>query len=215
MDRLVHKNGLIKRELLLLKPFIKEPWKEFTLTEIKESTGTKSHHYAFESMKKFASMGMLNERKVGKTNVYKINAKATLTIAYLSFLESIIRDERKDVPYGNLLRIAEKIKSPFYSLIVGGSYAAKKQRPTSDMDVVIIIPNSEDKRTYEIALKEGELMLPEVHGFVFTQEELYLMLTDKKELNYGKELARKHIIFFGGESYYRILLEAIENGFKG
>ncbi len=33
MDKTIHKNGLIKRELLLLKPFLKEPVREFTLTE--------------------------------------------------------------------------------------------------------------------------------------------------------------------------------------
>lgn len=214
MDSLVHKSGLMKKEILLLKPFIKEPWKEFTLAEVKRSTGIRSHHYAFEALKKFASMGILNEKKMGKVNVYSVNAKSMLSISYLSFMESIIRDERKDIPYSNLLRIAEKIKSPFFTLLVGGSYAEKKQKPTSDLDAVMIIPNSESKKPYETALKAGELMIPEVHGFVFTQEEFYLMLTNK-EYNYGKELARKHIIVFGGEPYYRILLEAIDNGFKG
>ncbi len=214
MDSLVHKNGLMKREILLLKPFIKEPWKGFTLTEIKRSTGTKSHHYAFEALKRFASMGILNEKKVGKANVYSVNVRSILSISYLSFMESIIRDERRDIPYSNLLRMAERIKSPFFSLLVGGSYAEKRQKPTSDLDIAVIIPNSERKRPYETALKAGELMIPEVHSFVFTQEEFYLMLTNK-EFNYGKELARKHIIVFGGEPYYRILLEAIDNGFKG
>ena len=82
------------------------------------------------------------------------------------------------------------------------------------MDVAIIIPASESKKSYEIALKEGELMIPEVHGFVFTQEEFYLMLINK-EYNYGKEIARKHMIICGAESYYKILFEAMRNGFKG
>ena len=214
MDRLVHKSGLMKKEFMLLKPFIKEPWKELTLTDIKRSTGTKSHHYAFEALKKFAAMGILNEKKMGKANVYSVNAKGMLGISYLSLMESVLRDERKDIPYGNLLRMTEKIKSPFFSVLVGGSYAERKQRPTSDLDIAMIIPNGEDKRIYETALKAGELMIPEVHGFVFNQEEFYLMLTNK-EFNYGKELAKKHIIVYGGEPYYRILLEAIDNGFKG
>jgi predicted nucleotidyltransferase len=214
MDKLVHKNGLIKKELLLLKSFVKEPWKGFTLSEIKVVTGVKSHHYIFEALKKFSAMGILKESKVGKTNIYSVNPENALTISYLAFMESIIRDERKDVPYTNLLKMAEKTKSPFYIFLVGGSYAEKKQKPTSDLDVTVIIPDRDSKRPYETALKAGELMVPEVHGFVFTQEEFYLMLTNK-EYNYGKELARKHIIVFGAEPYYMILMEAIRNGFKG
>jgi hypothetical protein len=214
MDKSVHKNGLVRKELLLLKPFIREPWKGFTLAEVKGSTGVRSHHYAFEAMKKFTALGILKESKVGKTNVYAVNSGNPLNASYLAFLESIIREERADIPYRNVLKITGKIKSPFFSLLVGGSFAAKRQKPGSDLDISIIIPNSESKRPYETALREGEFMIPQIHGFVFTQEELYLMLTNR-EFNYGKELARKHIILLGAEPYYRILMEAIENGFKG
>ncbi len=78
----------------------------------------------------------------------------------------------------------------------------------------IIIPNAEAKRSYEIALKEGELMIPEIEGYIFTQEEFFQMLINE-EFNYGKELVRKHIIFYGAEAYYKIIFEAIKHGFKG
>ena len=81
------------------------------------------------------------------------------------------------------------------------------------MDIAIIIPNSESKKQYEIALREGEFMIPEVHGYVFTQDEFYQMLVND-EFNYGKELVKKHIIFCGAEQYYSIVFEAIKNGFK-
>jgi hypothetical protein len=35
------------------------------------------------------------------------------------------------------------------------------------------------------------------------------------EFNYGKELARKHILYYGAEQYYKILFWAMKNGFKG
>ena len=58
------------------------------------------------------------------------------------------------------------------------------------------------------------MTIPEVHGFVFTEEEFYLMLTNK-EFNYGKEFAKNHIIIYGINAYYRILLRGLQNGFKG
>lgn len=40
------------------------------------------------------------------------------------------------------------------------------------------------------------------------------MLTNK-EFNYGKEVAKYNFIFYGGNTYFNILNDAIENGFKG
>jgi predicted nucleotidyltransferase len=214
MDRTIHKSGFIKKELNLLRPFIREPWRRFTITELKSITKNKSHHYVFNSLKKFCLSGITTEERHGNTNTYSLNSKNNDQIAYLTLVESIIKDERKDIPYSNLLKITKKIKTPYYTFLICGSYAEKKQRPDSDMDVAFIIPNSEKKSQYLAALKEGELMVPEVHGFVFTKDEAYEMLANN-EFNYGKEFAKKHILIQGAEMYYKILFEAVEHGFKG
>ena len=143
-----------------------------------------------------------------------MNQENKQNIHYLVFVESLFKEKRTDIPYANVLKITERIKSHFYILLIGGSYAEGKQKHSSDLDIAIIIPNSDAKKAYNIALKEGELMIPEVQGYVFTQEEFYLMLVNE-EFNYGKELARKHIIYCGGEAYYKILFEAVKHGFKG
>lgn len=213
MDKTIHKNGLYKQELLLLRPFIKEPWKEFTLTEIKTITKNRSHHYVFEALKKFTRLGMITENKKGNTNVYAIKPE-NQDLYYLSFIESVLKEKRNDIPYRNILQITAKIKNPFYILIIGGSYAEARQKPASDLDIVFIIPNKDDKKIYKIALKEGELMIPEIHGYIFTVDEFSQMLLNG-EFNLGKELARKHIIYYGAEQYYKILFEAMKNGFKG
>lgn len=214
MDKTIHKNGLVRKELLLLKPFVKEPWREFTLSDIKKISKNSSHHYVFEALKRFSILGLLKETKKGNTNTYVINSDNHQNMHYLSFVEYLVKEERRDIPYKNISKIAEKIKSPFYTLLIGGSYAERKQKPSSDMDIAIIIPNSEPKKPYQVALKEGGLMIPEVHGFIFTQEEFYIMLTNA-EFNYGKEIARKHILVYGAEAYHKILLEAMKHGFKG
>jgi len=205
---------LTKKEIILLKPFVKEPWKSFTLSEIKAISKNKSHHYVYDSLDKFSREGILKVNKRGNTNLYSIDSNREGNINYLTLAEFMIKEERADLPYKNLFKIIEKIKSNFFSFLITGSYAEGKQKKTSDIDVIIIIPDSDSKKPCEIALKEGELMIPEVHGFVFTQEEFYLMLVNK-EFNLGKEAVKKHIILYGAEAYYKILLGAIENGFKG
>lgn len=213
MDRIIHKNGLFKLELLLLKPLVKEPWREFTLAEIKSITGNRSHHYVFEALKKFAKIGLITEKRKGNTNIYAISTE-NQDLQHLIAIEYLLKEKRNDIPYKNLRQITAKIKNPFHILIIGGSYAEGTQKPSSDLDTAIIIPDSEDKKPYQVALKEGELMLPEVHGYVFTKEEFYQMLVND-EFNYGKEVARKHILCYGAEQYYKILFEAMKNGFKG
>lgn len=214
MDKTIHNNGLTRKELFLLKPFVKEPWREFTLSEIKKICKNKSHHYVFDALKKFVLLALLKGVKRGNTNIYCVNYENTDGISYFAFVESLLKEKMANIPFKNLIKIKKKIKNVFFSLVVCGSYAENKQKLNSDLDVAIIIPNCESKKSYEIALKEGELMIPEVHGFVFTQEEFYLMLTND-EFNYGKELARKHIIVCGAEPFYSVLFEALKNGFKG
>jgi len=214
MDRTIHKSGFNKNELNLLRPFIKDPCRKYTISEIKKITKNKSHHYVFEALKSFASLGLINEEKKGNTNNYCLNYGNEEHLGYLAFVESIIKEERKDINYRGILNITKKINSPFYALLICGSYAEKKQQPTSDLDITFIVPNSDSKKQYEIALKEGELMIPEVHGFIFNQDEVYQMLTND-EFNYGKEFTKKHIFVQGAEMYYKILFEAMKHGFKG
>jgi predicted nucleotidyltransferase len=213
MDKTIQINGLFKKKLFVLAPFIKEPWREFTLTEIKKLTKKKSHHYVFEALKGFIKLNLIKEKKKGNTNIYTINVE-NQEVHYVVLIEHLIKEQRKDIPYKNITKITCRIKSPFYSLIIGGSYAEGRQKPTSDLDIAIIIPDSENKNQYEAALREGELLIPEIHGYIFTKKEFYEMLVNK-EFNYGKELARKHILCHGAEPYYEILFEAMRNGFNG
>ncbi len=212
VDKLVQKSGFSRKQLGLLKAFIKEPWRQFTTAEIKDISKNKSQNYVFGSLKKFVRACILKEERRGNVNVY--SAESENCIAYFAFAENLIKEERADIPLKNLKQITENIKSPYYSLLIGGSYAEGTQKQSSDIDIAIIIPDCEEKKGFEAALRRGGLILPEIHGLVFKQTEFYDMLVNK-EYNYGKEIAKKHVIICGAESYYKILFEAIRYGFKG
>ena len=212
MDRTIQNSGQLKKEISLLIPFIKEPWKNFTLSEIKTLTKNKSHHYVYEALEKF-SKSILKKEMRGNTNIYKINEN-TKDMDYFTLAEISLKERNAQIPIKVIQQIQDKIKDSFYTLLVTGSYAKNKQIKSSDLDIAIIIPTQTDKKPYEIALKEGELTIPEVHGFVFTEEEFYEMLINK-EFNYGKECAKNHILIHGINAYYKILLRGLQNGFKG
>ena len=69
VDRIIQKNGL-KKELFLLKPFIKEPTRAFTIAEIKQISQNKSHHYVFEALKRFTQMQILTEKNIFTQNEF-------------------------------------------------------------------------------------------------------------------------------------------------
>lgn len=213
MDNTIHNTGQLKREIVLLIPFIKEPWKDFTLSEIKQLTKNKSHHYVYEALEKFIDETILRKEMRGNTNIYRLDENSR-NKDYFAFAEIAIKEKNMHLPIKVILQIQDKIKDSFYALLVTGSYAKGKQTKSSDLDIAIIIPNNNNKKPYEIALKEGELTIPEAHGFVFTEEEFYQMLINK-EFNYGKECAKNHLIMYGIDAYYRILLRGLQNGFKG
>jgi len=211
MDRTIQNSGQLKKGIALLLPFIKEPWKDFTLTEIKSITKNRSHHYVYNSLEKFSEI--IKKEMKGNTNIYKINENIKELDLFI-LAELSVKEKSKYLPLKVIHQIQDKIKDSYYTLLITGSYARNKQAKYSDLDIAIIIPNQSSKKPYEIALNVGELTIPEVHGFVFTEEEFYLMLTNK-EFNYGKEFAKNHIIIYGINAYYRILLRGLQNGFKG
>ena len=80
---------------------------------------------------------------------------------------------------------------------------------------MIICDDSFDpKKIYAELKQDSELNIPPIHLYVFKNSEFSEMLFSK-EANYGKEIANKNLILFGGEGYYKIISEAVKNGFTG
>ena len=135
----------------------------------------------------------------------------------MGFLEEYKARTNKDVS----LRLVSKISNlifkvtPFFVFIVTGSYAKGKQNKSSDLDVVVICDDSVNvKKIYAELQNESDLSIPKVHLYVFNRSDFLTMLLNEKE-NYGKEIARHHLIYSGGNTYYEILREAIKHGFRG
>jgi len=95
--------------------------------------------------------------------------------------------------------------------VITGSYVKGKQTAKSDLDLVLIVPNDVKKVTARLK-QFCELSIPEIHLYVFTDDEFKQMLLDEKH-NYGKEIVKNNLIFYGAEAYYKIMFEAMKNGF--
>ncbi len=205
---------MITKQHTLLEPFVKLPWKSFTFKEVKKLSKNKSDNYVHTGLKRFVQDGILKSQKIGNNLSYSLSDSiGALNTA--GFLAEYKTNTSLHLPHNNIQKIISKIKTSFFIFVVTGSYAKSKQKETSDLDVIIMCDNKQHPNAILAQIKlESELMIPEVHPYVFTQEQLYQMLTAKEE-NYGKEVARNNLIITGGRMYYSILQEAIKHGFNG
>ncbi|MBI3412851.1 MAG: nucleotidyltransferase domain-containing protein [Candidatus Aenigmarchaeota archaeon] len=206
---------MLKKEYEVLLQFARAPWKKLTFKEAKRLSGKKSESYVYNVLKKYAKRGILGEERAGNVVLYSLNLESLKTREYAGFVSEYSSWGRKHVPYKNLEKIASKIPTAFYTLIVTGSYAKGTQKEDSDIDVAIIIDDAaKPKKVYAELRMECELSIPPIHLYVFKGSEFLQMLIDKKP-NYGKEIAKNNLILSGGKEYYKIMQEAVENGFDG
>lgn len=206
---------MLKKEHEIMAVFAKTPWKKLTFREIKKLSGKKSESYVFGSLKKFVKMGLLKEEKAGNVVLYLLNLASLKSRAYAGFVSEHIAWSQKHIPHKDIEKISKGIPTEFYILIITGSYARRVQRSDSDLDMAIICDDSMDpKRIHAEISQDCKLNIPPIHLYVFRKNEFLEMLTNK-EVNYGKDIANNNLILSGGQEYYGIINEAVQNGFNG
>lgn len=205
---------MLKKEYEILKPFVYKPWQKLTFRQIGKSSKKKSKSYLFKILKKFSKEGILNEEKIGNVFLYSINFDSIKALSYLGFVSQYIGFGRKNIPFKDIEKIASKIPSNFFVLLIAGSYARGEEKKDSDMDLVVLCDDTQKpKQIYSELRYDCEMSIPRIHLYVFTKEQFIEMLLDKKQ-NYGKEICKENVILMGGEEYFRIIKEAIKNGFN-
>lgn len=198
-----------EEKLKILNLFRKNLLSEFTLDDIMKQLKKSSYSWTYNTLMELKPF--FNVRKVGKIYSFSINLDSPETIAILTYLDQKEALE-KDFPIITKLINSISKKSPFFTLLITGSYATSTQRKESDIDLIIIIDKEENKKEIKPYIAEiTRLELPKVDLHLFTKEEYYTMLINESE-NFGKESFRKHLLFYGIDAYYQIVKEALKNG---
>ena len=201
---------LTKDETDIIDVFRIDVFRSYTIRELMKATGRKTYTWTFNATKKLVKLGMLNMETKGNSNICSINLYSPLAISYLSLLDETEAVSRK-IP--RLDELINEMPAPFFTFIVGGSYAEGIQTKKSDLDVCVIVDDAADTQKIQRML-ENKIMIPRLHPFVFRKSEFVKMLLSK-EANYGRMLFRKRLIAFGAGNYYLMIREAVENGFRG
>ncbi len=198
-----------KEKLNVINLFRKNIFSEFTIVEIMKRLKKSSYSWTYNTLKELKPF--FNAKQTGKTHSFNLNLDHSETIAVLTYLDKKEAIEKNIQIIDKLINSISK-KTVFFTLMVTGSYATSTERKASDIDIIVIVDQDEDKTEVKPYITEVTRLEPiEVDLHLFTQKEYYTMLVNDQE-NFGKESFRKHLLFYGIDAYYQIITEAIKNG---
>ncbi len=197
---------LTKNDIKIIEFFIKNPHGKFSIREISRQVKI-DYKLVHNSIKRLAEKRIINKKKYGKMKFCEINLKDA--VDYLIQVENIRAKKFLEKNTGIKLilkEIKEKIKSPYYTLILFGSYAKGHRHKKSDLDLLLIVPSREFIKKIEAAIHSVISIKPiMIHSIVITADDFNEMLIAKEELNIAKEVLKNHLIFHGAEIYYNLL----------
>ncbi len=206
---------MLKKESDILGFFAKEPWRRFTFTELRLISKKRSRSYLDLVLKRFVKEDVIKREQVGKLYVYSLDITSPKARSFAGFVLERNAWTRKHIPYGGIEKIICDMPTKNFVLIITGSYAKGKQTEKSDIDVVILINDAaETKKVYSQLTHICEMNIPQIHLYVFKNNEFIEMLLNK-EANYGKEIVLNNIILCGGQTYLQLIWEAMSHGFTG
>ena len=131
--------GMItEKQLKIFEVFAKKPFAEFTRKQIKKEAKEKSNNALALTINLLKKEEVLIEKKVGKSGLLTLNLDSDTTSCYIA----LCNNQRADNAVKDAVkRLKDEIKdiTPFYSIVVFGSYAVNEQKKASDLDIAVFI----------------------------------------------------------------------------
>ena len=187
------------------------PFAGFTISEILKHSKKKTKTWVFNTLRLFVKNNILNSERKGNLDIYRLNVDNPISFQLLEYLEA-----QDTINFPQLHVISDIIeKSPFknFSLLVFGSYAEKKSTKNSDLDLCLLIENKDMEKKITPYLQDVKLNTTlKIDEHCITFSEFVEMLLREEE-NLGKQIFRKHKLFYNADIYYQLLKEAHKHGF--
>lgn len=193
---------LSKTELRILELLFEDLTKEYSIREIALSLNLPypQIHRAIGSLEKKT---LIQKAEKGKSMLINLILEEFKD----DYVTVEIERKRKILEKYNLLKILvrdlEKLPYRQFVCILFGSYAEKKAKVNSDIDLLFIIPDELNYEKFEKSLK-SMLTLGKVDINITSEEGLLEMWKTPLKLNVGNELLKKHVILFGVEPFLNL-----------
>jgi len=197
---------LTKQQLNIFSVFKKDIFAEFTFKQIKDMSRQKSNNVTQLALKEFIKQNLIKIKRTGDVNTYYLNLDNNTTFSYLNLINQLeLRIKKIPIQVIHSIHIQILKYTPFFVLLVFGSYAKGKATKKSDLDVAIIVESDQTKKEitpYLETIKRREILKLDYH--IFTTKEFLEMLMSEQE-NVGKQIYRENIIYYDAIAYYNII----------
>ena len=102
--------------------------------------------------------------------------------------------------------ILGRISGNSFTMILFGSHAKGRDKPSSDIDIIFLLSSAGDEgRIMDAVATAGRLTNRKVHAITMTYDDFFASLKSGSAI-LPKEVMEKHIIFYGAEAFYRSLV---------
>ena len=206
-------NMITEKQLKLFEVFAKKPFAEYARKEIKKESKEKSNNALALAINLLKKEVVVIERKIGKSGLLTLNLDNDLTFYYMALCNNKRIHQNIKLALENLRREIND-DTPFYAIVIFGSYATGEQKKNSDLDVAIFIENEKNRKSIEASVHSATLKsVLEMDVHVIPKTEMLEMLTNKEE-NLGKQIARKHVAVHNHRIFYDMIKEGMTHGFR-
>lgn len=204
---------LTEKQLDIFAVFAKYPFKERTRQEIKSLAKEKSNNALSLAFSQFKEEDLLIEKKVGKSSLYVLNFENDLVYYYIALSNEKRMKKIVKISINYVIEEVQKI-TPFFSIVIFGSYSIQEEKKDSDLDVAIFIENKDYVKDITRILHDAKLKsVLALDAHVITRADMIEMLVNDEE-NLGKQIAKKHMVVHNHQLFYNLMKEGIKNEFK-
>ncbi len=184
--------------------------KERTIRKISQELG-KNYRNTYDSLQDLIKQKVVKKKRIGRSDVCSLDLKQKDTVNAIVSAEEL-RKVEIEIKYPVIKRLiaelVEKFKkyTAFFCLVVFGSYASGTARTNSDLDILIILPNLNQKNNLIKEINALQITTTKkISSIIIEEKEFEEMLRSKEELNVGKETLRKHIIFYNPQIFWEMV----------
>ena len=196
----IRSNMLTKKQIEILSHF--NLFEEITFKQLKNRSGQKSNNLIQTAIQAFKEENLVTEKKTGNVSTFKLDLNSK-TLKYLTLInEYKIRE--KNLPLQIIKKFEPKKITPFFILLVFGSYAKQTMKKESDLDIALIVDNETVKKKvtpYIRSIERKEIISIDSH--VITKEEYTEMITSDYE-NLGKQIFKNNLVIKGYEEFIEL-----------
>lgn len=192
--------------------------RKFTQIQIARGIGKgKSYKNVRENIRELAKYGIIETECVGPYVLCSLDIDEPATIVYATLAEHSKKYSiyKKAADVKEICeRLIRQIKqhTPFFAMLLFGSYAKDTFHEKSDIDLIILIEKKyHDDVKREIASLQS-IYTKKINTFAMSKSDYESMLVSKEEVNIGRESLKNHVLLYSAEIYYQILRDAYGKG---